>query len=531
MEAPTTTPCGNSGFAEKQVTQGNEPADKTRITADLQQPKVPIKKFTTTPLPLPEDSSIPPYPIEALGQLLGEAAKAIAYHVQTPVEMAAQSVLAAASLVTQAHIDVARGNIGDGPSSLFCLTIAESGDRKSAVDKLALAPIRHFEQVRIEALANENKKYRAALETIQIRRNSILAQYKKTKGDLSDHDKSALQNDLERLENETPKAPDFPNITFAEPTAAAIWRHYQNGLPFAGLFSDEGVSFFSGHGMRDESKGLTAGDICRLWDGSPLTRTRAEHGESGVLQGRRVAAHLMMQPIVAQQVLSDPLLSNQGFLARFLVCQVDSIAGSRFLANRDASHGIQHEPEYTAYKNRLAELLERQLPIDEQTDALAPNTWRITGDAYTTWVQLHDGIESELRKSGQYSDIKAAAAKAAENSARIAAALAFIEGAQSITPEHIERSGQLIAWYLESMAIHTRKSQYDLEAIQAKELLEWINAHEGKLQADEFNRLPSAFRSAKKARGLLGLLVAMGHLNVVAENTRGKPSGWEVNHA
>ena len=55
-------------------------------------------------LPLfPEMPAAEPYPVGALGPVLGPAALAISHKVQVPEAIAAQSVLAAASLVAQAH--------------------------------------------------------------------------------------------------------------------------------------------------------------------------------------------------------------------------------------------------------------------------------------------------------------------------------------------------------------------------------------------------------------------------------------------
>ncbi|MFU8803332.1 MAG: DUF3987 domain-containing protein, partial [Bradymonadaceae bacterium] len=39
------------------------------------------------------------------------------------------------------------------------------------------------------------------------------------------------------------------------------------------------------------------------------------------LFGRRLAVHLMVQPGVARDLLSDPLAVDTGFLARFLICE------------------------------------------------------------------------------------------------------------------------------------------------------------------------------------------------------------------
>ncbi len=113
--------------------------------------------------PLPERIKAPNFPLDALGDILGGAAKQLAYHVQTGQGLAGQSVLAAASLVAQSHINIKRGSIGESPVSLFCLSIAESGDRKSSLDRLALHPIREYEKKQRDKLTDEIMEYTSAL--------------------------------------------------------------------------------------------------------------------------------------------------------------------------------------------------------------------------------------------------------------------------------------------------------------------------------------------------------------------------------
>ena len=94
--------------------------------------------------PLPLFPPLPPaerYPVEALGPVLSRAALAIARKVQVPEAIAAQSVLATAALAAQAHADVVLPFGQTRPLSLFLVTIAGSGDRKSSADNEALRPI------------------------------------------------------------------------------------------------------------------------------------------------------------------------------------------------------------------------------------------------------------------------------------------------------------------------------------------------------------------------------------------------------
>ena len=96
-----------------------------------------------------------------------------------------------------------------------------------------------------------------------------------------------------------------------------------------GLFSDEGGSFIGGHAMSDENRLRTVAGLSSLWDGGVIKRIRAGDG-SAVLPGRRLALHLMAQPDAAARMLSDPVLMDQGFLSRLLVCSPQSTAGTRF---------------------------------------------------------------------------------------------------------------------------------------------------------------------------------------------------------
>lgn len=469
------------------------------------------------------------YPLDALGQILGDAAKQIAYHVQVPIGMAAQSVLATAALIAQGHINVQRGTIGLGPVSLYCLTVAESGDRKSAVDRLALKPIRDFEQERMQAVADEEKRYKAELKSWEMRRESLTKTHDKV-GEMSEATQTNLANKLYELEQTKPHPPLRPNIIFSEPTAEGVWKHYIDGLPSAGLFSDEGISFFGGHGFSDDAKGRTVHLKCKLWDGDPLTRTRGADGQSGLLVCRRLSSHLMVQPIVSAGVLADPLLQGQGFLARFLICHEPSIAGSRLLRGRDLSKGSCNDPSIMKYWEKMTDLLDRPLNINNKTGGLELTVSSLRGDVFEMWCSIHDNIENELKPNGCYVDIKAFASKAPEYVARIAAILAFVEGDANPTIEHVQRAGVIVSYYLDAMRGRTLEAQEDATALDAGILLEWMKARGGRLSSSEFNSLPNHLRPAAAARNVLSYLVNTGHIVVSEKNrrTKDKPSAWEV---
>ena len=99
--------------------------------------------------PLPLVPPIPParpYPLAALGEVLSGAAESIAAKCQCSPALAAQAVLAVASLAAQRLADIRLPFRQTRPLSLYFVTIAASGDRKSTADNEALIPVRMYEK-------------------------------------------------------------------------------------------------------------------------------------------------------------------------------------------------------------------------------------------------------------------------------------------------------------------------------------------------------------------------------------------------
>src|SRR5262245_53466541 len=92
--------------------------------------------------PLPPSA---PFPAEALAELRAPA-EAIHTRVQTPMAICAQSVLGAATLGVQAHRDVELPGAGRRPLTEFFVSVAESGERKTTVDRIALAAVYQIEE-------------------------------------------------------------------------------------------------------------------------------------------------------------------------------------------------------------------------------------------------------------------------------------------------------------------------------------------------------------------------------------------------
>src|SRR6056297_2859940 len=351
-----------------------------------------------------------PYPVHALGPLQA-AVEAVQDMVLAPIAIPAQSALAVASLAVQGFANVETLG-GPRPLSLYCLTVAASGERKSSCDTPLMAALREHEKEATKAQRDDVQAWQNAHALWKGERDRILAEAKRGKG----VKKVAAQADLDALGAE-PAAPPSPDRVVTEPTFEGLTRLYATGQPSLGIFSDEGGQFLGGHAMNSDNRQKTLTALNDLWQGNPMRRTRAGDG-AYTLYGRRLAVHLMAQPGVARSFMSDPLAADSGFLPRFLICEPPSRIGTRLHANMRPDDGA-----LAAFSHRLREILETPLPMDAETRELQPRVLSLGSGARKLLIQFADAIEVAQAKGGNLEHITGTASKAAEQAARISGVL------------------------------------------------------------------------------------------------------------
>lgn len=447
--------------------------------------------------PLPLEAELEPaqtFPLEALPPPLEGAARAIIKSVQAPEALVGNSVLAAVSLATQHRANVITPADVQAPLSLFMASVALPGERKSAVDALALRPHRAFERAKVEAA-------QAAIDAYEA---------------------------LPRKEREAQRQPASPMFIVGDPTLEGLTKLLHTGLPSVGLFSAEGGTFTGGHGMGDENRLRTAAGLSKLWDGSPIDRVRSGDGAIK-LYDRRLSMHLMLQPDAAMSWLSDPVLRDQGLMSRVLVAYPTSTAGTRLFSGSSA----ERSPEFAAYCDALRASLEPQWQTTERNELVLP-ALGISGLARELWIAIYNDIERGLR--AELEPVRGLANKAAEMVARMAGCFAVLANPDSprIDREHIERGGALVQFYLgEALRLADIRPRHESTSTAAK-LWRWLRAH-GKTEISmaEITRraTPAYVRKAVTARAAMSVLVdhhlARPTTGVVFE---GSPRGeaWEL---
>ncbi len=453
------------------------------------------------PLPLRVPSREPEnFPVKALGKTLAGAVNAIVDKVQCPEPIAAQSLLAAASLAVQAHVNVVHpATLDERPTSLSFVTVAASGERKSAADKIALEPVRLREaelygQHEADKVRYENEK--AAHEKA---RGSILKKAAKLP-------KDEIAKQLAAL-GPPPTTPLVPLLTVPDPTIEGLHKLMAVGEPSLGLFSDEAGSFVGGYSMSDESRLRAGAGLSDLWDGKPVKRVRGGDGIT-LLRGRRLTVHLMIQPGVADQLLADPTLQQQGLTSRLLVCAPPSNVGRRFqkLPQRAT------EPALKKYQKQMLDLL--SLPQPRNTPGspeLSPRPLQLSKEAQERWVKFADECERKLAPDGEYKPIQGFANKLPEHVLRIAGVLQVFGEPRSefVTEDSLVRAVEIGRYYAAEAIRLAEESIVSVEVRRAETLLAWLQEnHLGGLVhlAQIYQYGPRSVRKAEVSRRTMALL-------------------------
>lgn len=448
-----------------------------------------------------------PYPVEAFGSF-ADTVKAFADGIKVPLPMAGASVLTALSFCIQSYANVHTKDGRDIPTSLFALTIADSGDRKSALDRAVLQAIHSIEKNWYSQYQNEHKAFNTAK----------LAWEKLPK--------------KEREANPfTVQEPSNPTMIMENVNSEGAFRQLKEGRPSVAFSSDEGGSFFGGQAFQKEHVLKTITFFSNLWDGKPIDKVRSGEGASR-LYDRRASMHMMLQPHIAEKVLADELMQNQGFLPRFLIACPQSLKGSRLYSEENVRQNLSVIRFYDVCQNLLAQ----SLNIDAETGGLTLGSLCLDENAHAVWVKHHNDIETMLVPDGGLTLVSAFASKNAEQALRIAGVLTIAENnaSRTIAPNTMARAILLAQWYLKEALRLRQDGTTSPEILKAERLLAWIQS-KGYKHVSMFlvtRKAPNGLRPKKEADACIKTLVEHGYLKKGngQATVGGRPTNtfWEV---
>lgn len=446
-----------------------------------------------------------PFPFHALGPLRATV-EAVQDITQAPVGIAAQSALSVASLAVQGFADVETLG-GFVPASLYCLTIAESGERKSSCDRLLMRGVRDYERAQAET-------YRANMAEYEVAREIWTGKRKRLMGEAAGNDKvkaAGAEADLRALGPE-PRPPLAPYVTAQEPTFEGLLKLFQIGRPALGLFSDEAGGFLGGHAMNSDNKLKTLAGLSQLWNGDTVNRIRSGDGATDY-PGRRLAMHLMAQPVAARPLLADPQASGQGFLARFLITEPPSAIGTRLRRG----HHPQSDIVLSDFTAHLTRILGTPMPTGDNPQELAPSRLPLSSDARELLWRFYEAVEAAQATGKAMEHVRAYGSKSAEQAARIAGALTLWGDldAPEVTPQAMGWGIELAQFYLGEARRLAEAGLVSEETTKAERLRQWLLTswpHQDITPREIVQLGPNALRDGKALAGPLAMLAKAGHL-------------------
>jgi hypothetical protein len=464
------------------------------------------------PTPLFADYEKPaPYPVDALPPVIRGAVQVYQAFAQQPVELIASSALGAVSLACQGLADVDRDGNLNGPCSLSFVSVASSGERKTACDRRMRRALEQWQEEKRQEQAPAIRAAERRLALWEARRDGLMSKVKRLSGSIKPEDEAEreqLESKVLLLESERPTVPPQVKLFHEDTTQEKLAVNLAAGWPSSSLWSDEAGLIVGSHAMSEDSALRFLALLNRLWDGGTFDRQR-EARNSAYVRGRRFTVSLMLQPSALAKLVSagDGIARGVGALARFLLAWPSTTIGSRTYRSGDLGSSA-----LVQFDARLRGLLDAPLPLDPD-GALRPPALRLSSEAFEIWRQLHDDIEHQLGRRGEFSELPDFGAKAAEQAARIACVMHVFEHgpAGEIGPGAMLAGARLAIWHLaETRRIFATIGQAG-EAADAQLLLEWLQDQAEAPTLRDILRLgPYRIRDKRRRDAAIAMLVDHG---------------------
>jgi putative DNA primase/helicase len=402
--------------------------------------------------------------------LTQNAVREVQGFVQAPIEMVAMSALSAMSAALQAHRDVRRSSKLVGPISLWHLTVAESGERKTSLDRYFSDAIRDYERRKAKAAAPDIQKAKDQAENWAAQKKGLLAAL--TKASKAGADTSEIEQELEELRANAPITPRVPLILRGDDTSESLAYALSHDWPSAAVLNSEAGLIFGSHAMGPEKVMAALAQKNVFWDGGDFHIGRRT-SESFTVRGARFTFGLQIQ----RAALSNFVQKNGepargiGFWARFLFAEPESTQGTRLW---------KEPPKTWAHLARFKERLALLLDIDPVFDALGltlrPPFLDLSPGGKAAWVEVYNSIEIALAFDRPFTEIKDVASKAADNVARLAALFHIFElGLEGeIESGQVAAAAKIIDWHLNESRRFFGSLQLSEADRDAADLEEWL---------------------------------------------------------
>jgi putative DNA primase/helicase len=482
------------------------------------------------PKPFNNNPPSEPYPIHALPDCIRNAVEEVQGFTKAPFALVASCALASLSLAGQAHVNIKRDDKLIGPVSLFFLTIADSGERKSTCDGFFMQAIRDYEFEQAELAKPKVHRYKMEYSIWKTKVEGLNAKIRKLIGNVkNENELHNLENLLFELEHQQPSSPQIPRYIYSDVTPESLKKNLATIWPSAGIISSEGGIVFGGHSMGKDSVMRNFATYNCGWDGKGIPTDRIS-SDSFNIEEVRLTMSIQVQKETLKEFTSryGELTRGIGFFARVLIAWPDSTQGTRFYTGSP-----EKWPSLEAFNRIISNILNFPSPVTQE-GKLNPRIMCLDKEAKLSWIKFHDAIESKLAEGGAFYDVRDVASKAADNAVRLACLFHLVDiGLDGeVSKISLDKASEIVLWHLKEAQRVFGKLAMSPELLNAKSLENYCINY---CSTQKTNSIPKSLllqlgpNVLRKKETLDAAIVILEELNRVKIKKEGKTAYIEIN--
>lgn len=355
--------------------------------------------LNTTPYFLP---MAPDFPLEVLeGTVTADMLNVTKARTQADPGMIFTCILANIAAAVQELVDVETFAGQIKPTSLFSLVVAETNERKSAVDSLVSTAAREFEA----------------------RVNQTLKTQERAEDEESDHEDEEEEKESKRHRRRRRWQFDF---IYGDTTTPGMEEGMASSSRAAFHISDDASGIF---------KHVDLVKYCSMYSGGHV-KIHRKNKPTLHLADPRLTVLWQIQPSLFDDYVrrKGQQIRDSGYIGRFLIVIPQSTQGTRTGRPLDTPPG--QTPQEREFHKKMRELLDAWPtfnPKKPPNEAQHPRQlMTLTDEAKEEAWKFNLWAEQQLLVGSQYHDIRNFVGKSAENVCRVAAVLCFYETRQLV---------------------------------------------------------------------------------------------------
>lgn len=391
--------------------------------------------------PAPDDIDaipLPEFPLDGFPADVRDICQAVAETSQVPVELPASLALAVTATCGAKACQVAVGDTHVEPVNLYCVSLMDTGERKSTVFKEMRSPIDLIEAETVEARREEI----AEAASLRRTREAKIAEMRRKAARARPPEMGKHERDIREMEAALPVVPVQLQLTCGDVTPEHLAQLMARQGGRIAQFDPECGSLINMLNGQYSKDGASTCDIyLKAYSGDPIRVGRVSR-EMVDLDSPALTLAVTGQPAHLRQIKDIDLLRDRGLLGRILWLMPPSRVGTRTYTGTKVDERIR-----AAYRQRVRAMYRGVMN--------PPVVIAIGGEALACWSAFYNRTEKELAPGSALHDMRDWAGRRAGHVARIAGVLHLMAGWEggAISPETVSSAVAMV----EAFTQHARR--------------------------------------------------------------------------